>query len=110
MCGAGQCWAGGPLPMQVSTASRPAPPAPATQAGLTPLHRAAGNGHKDVAALLLERGANKEAKDKVSGPRVGVGRGWVESGRPGNKRGFTHLASVGQRVFHTSVRGPHKCV
>ena len=48
--------------------SRPAPPAPATQDGRTPLLWAARYGHKDVAALLLERGADKEAKDNVSVP------------------------------------------
>ena len=33
---------------------------------MTPLHHAAQWGHKDVAALLLERGADKEAKNNVS--------------------------------------------
>ena len=42
------------------------------QDGNTPLHRAALNGHKEVAALLLDKGANLEALDKVSNP------GWEE--------------------------------
>jgi len=36
------------------------------QDGWTPLHWAALNGQKDVAALLLDRGAAIEAKDDVS--------------------------------------------
>ena len=37
------------------------------QDGYTPLHRAAINGHAEVAKLLLERGAALEAKDNVGG-------------------------------------------
>ncbi len=36
------------------------------QVGNTPLHQAARYGHKEVAALLLDRGANLEAVNKVS--------------------------------------------
>lgn len=36
------------------------------QDGWTPLMHAAINGRKEVVALLLEKGANKEAKDIVS--------------------------------------------
>ena len=42
---------------------------------MTPLHCAVRNGHKDVAALLLERGADKAAKGHVSGPCVVAGGG-----------------------------------
>ena len=63
----------GDVPPIATVASRLAPPAPATQNGWTPLHWAAWNGYKDVAALLRERGADKEAKD-VSGLRVGDGQ------------------------------------
>ena len=69
--------------MQAGAASRPAPPASATQTGSTPMHCAALKGHKDAAALLLEWGADKEAKDNVSGPRVGVVRGWMGRGSVG---------------------------
>ncbi len=34
----------------------------------TPLHQASGHGHRDVAAILLDRGANVEAMNKVSIP------------------------------------------
>ena len=61
-------WGGsGPAPTGRRAASH-TPPPPATQRGMTPLHHAAQWGHKDVAALLLERGADKEAKDNVSVP------------------------------------------
>ena len=75
MCVAGQCWVGGPMPMRAGAASRPALPAPSTKDGMTPLHCAVRNGHKDVAALLLERGADKAAKGHVSGPCVVAGGG-----------------------------------
>ena len=39
------------------------------QGGFTPLLRAAREGHVEVASLLLDRGANPEARDKVSMPR-----------------------------------------
>ena len=35
---------------------------------MTPLHWATLRGHKEVVALLLERGADKEAKNNVSVP------------------------------------------
>jgi ankyrin repeat protein len=35
------------------------------QLGMTPLHCAVKNGNVEVTALLLERGANIKAKDKV---------------------------------------------
>ena len=65
-CGAGQVKAGGPAPTGRRAVSRP--PCPATQDRQTPLHNAAQWGRKDVAALLLEWGADKEAKNNVSGP------------------------------------------
>jgi ankyrin repeat protein len=37
----------------------------ADKGGLTPLHMAAREGHKDVAALLLDRGADVRATDEV---------------------------------------------
>ena len=97
---------GWPAAPACGTASRPAPPAPATQFGQTPLHMAAHWGHKDVAALLLERGAYKEAKDRVSGPRIGVGRGRMESDRPGNKALFTQVRCgyVGSRKYEGSTQ------
>ena len=38
---------------------------------MTPLHWAAVRGNKDMVALLLEYGADKEAKDHVSAPTWG---------------------------------------
>ena len=70
-------WGGWPAAHAGGRSLTPSPAAPGTQDGRTPLHRAADNGHKDVAALLLERGANNVAKAWVSRPRVGVGRGWM---------------------------------
>jgi len=40
------------------------------QDGETPLHQAASYGHKDVVALLLDRGAAVDAKTGVSGVAV----------------------------------------
>ena len=40
------------------------------QKGWTPLHYAALYGHLVVVRLLLERGADKEAKSNVRAPRV----------------------------------------
>jgi ankyrin repeat protein len=37
-----------------------------SQGGATPLHNAAARGHVEVAALLLDRGANIEAANEVS--------------------------------------------
>ena len=45
----------------------------ALQNGHTPLYIAVWKGHLEVAQLLLDAGANKEAKDKVRGGR-GDGR------------------------------------
>ena len=42
------------------------------QDGETPLHDAAYNGHTAIAALLLKKGADVHAKDKVSGCCRGV--------------------------------------
>ena len=70
--------------------SRPTPPAPATQDGQTPLHYAALNGRKDVAALLLEWGADKEAKNNVSAPKQ-VGRAAALPHTSVNGRSSTHV-------------------
>lgn len=43
-------------------------PGPRAQWGSRPLHMAAQNGHIDAARILLERGAEKEAKDDVRRP------------------------------------------
>ena len=48
---------------------QPLPPClsnPLTQNGDTPLTLALRNGHTEIAALMLEKGANKDAKDNVS--------------------------------------------
>ena len=45
------------------------------QHGKTPLHWAAEEGHVAVVGALLNNGADKEAKDKVSGGRVQVESG-----------------------------------
>ena len=37
----------------------------AMQRGWTPLHIACDNGHKEMMEVLLERGADMEARDKV---------------------------------------------
>ena len=48
------------------------------QFGWTALHKAAYEGEKDVAALLLDRGAAVDAKEQVSGiPCVCTWAGWV---------------------------------
>ena len=39
--------------------------APAPQGGASPLHKAAANGGVDIAKLLVEKGANVNAKDEV---------------------------------------------
>ena len=39
------------------------------QGGSTPLSLVASGGHVEVASLLLDRGADPEARDKVSMPR-----------------------------------------
>jgi ankyrin repeat protein len=36
------------------------------QEGMTPLHWSAQQGHNDCVSLLLDKGADKEAKDDVS--------------------------------------------
>ena len=51
--------------------------APDPQYGRTPLHKAIDKGHTEVALALIEKGANVDAADKVSGHgMVGLG-GWV---------------------------------
>ncbi len=42
----------------------------ASQDGSTALHGAVRGGHKDTVELLLDRGANLEAKDRVSAAAV----------------------------------------
>ena len=39
-------------------------PAPGEETGLTPLHRAAGKGDGDAVQVLVEAGADVEAKDE----------------------------------------------
>ena len=51
------------------------------QGGLTPLLRAAWEGQVEVASLLLDRGADPEARDKVSMPRGREVRAEVWAGR-----------------------------
>lgn len=45
----------------------------ALQDGQTPLHIAAGKGHKEVVGLLIDRGASVEVMDYVSGVLLGCG-------------------------------------
>ena len=60
-----------PLPWLISDAlpplvhSRRPPPPPPAQVGATPLDAASGNGHVEVVKVLLDRGADKEAKRTV---------------------------------------------
>ena len=48
-------------------ASAPLPPLLPLKDGYTPLHLAAMEGHLESVRLLLDRGADKEAKTKVRG-------------------------------------------
>ena len=50
----------------------------APQDGHTPLWMASLHGNVVAARLLLEAGANTEAKDTVGARRAGEGVGWVE--------------------------------
>ena len=47
------------------------------QLGKTPLHDAADKGHIAIAALLVEKGADVNAMDDVSGDSVGVSILWA---------------------------------
>ena len=49
------------------------------QNGGTPLHYAADNGHESTVRLLLDRGADKEAKHKVRDERGGGGGGGAKA-------------------------------
>ena len=55
----------------------PCPPPHAAQNGHTPLHEAAEKGHVEVAALLVDKGADVKAINEVLGDRAGAqGKAW----------------------------------
>eukprot|EP00959_Pyramimonas_sp_CCMP1952_P121419 2539121-Pyramimonas_sp.AAC.1 len=59
-----------------------APPPP--RAGLSPLHRAASNGHTAIAEALLAAGANVDLKDKYGAWARAVELGvWLREGCAG---------------------------
>ena len=63
------------------------------QDGDTPLHRAAFRGHEGAIGVLLEAGADREAKKNVSGVREGEsgdgsGKGWEQEETRVDARGM----------------------
>ncbi len=80
----------------------PLPP----QDGFTPLFVACQNGHLEVAQLLLDAGANKDAANEVRGQRRGAagGHGWA--GRVTHETG----ACRGVERWHAPQYGPVQVV
>ena len=77
-------------PASARYARLPLPPfaAARTQIKHTPLHHAAGNNHAEVVGLLLERGADTEARDVVSARGLCGGRRRIKRGAGAQARGW----------------------
>ena len=82
-----------------------------SQDGSTPLHRAALNGKLEVAALLLDRGADKDAKSKVCLSRL-CRRDTTEPLSRAGLAGWLHAAarrcSLGQARGRRAAAGPRR--
>jgi hypothetical protein len=77
------------------------------QFGWTPLHFACGNGHREVADLLLKAGADIEAKDKVIILCMSIGehmtRGNIDSSSCSRTRDTIFISLMIGRLASTSA-------